>query len=456
MIHYQISGGGTKVKVDVCVIGAGVAGLTAARKAAEKGLKVLAAEKGSGATIQSSGVIDVAGYLPPNHMFTSASEGVRTIAEKVKNHPYSIIGGGKKSEPERRGRESERNVRRALDFFVEGMKSVGVNFRGSLDENVLVTNFLGTFKPTCLCPSTIYNGDLRRLDGSSLVLVGVKGFPDYDSKFCAQSLSDILPRLGIKPKSVSHAYIDVPGLEGRGDILAIEIARKMDDPQVLEKIGQSLQKVAGSAEHLAIPTCGFQSPEENIKTLAEATGANVFELASFPPSVPGYRLVKSLENLAQKAGVSVRRGYKILDAKFDKNVKSLRVEVGRKIVEIEADVYILASGGFLGGGLKEEKDFIRESIFNLPVYSSDGVNLEEVYLEKLLSRKVFPKGGHQLFSCGILVDENLQPLSEKGEPVYGNLYAAGAILSGYNYMAEKSGMGVAIATGYLAGLKASS
>ncbi|MBS7269576.1 MAG: anaerobic glycerol-3-phosphate dehydrogenase subunit B [Candidatus Freyarchaeota archaeon] len=444
------------MKVDVFVIGAGVAGLTAAVKAAEKGLKVLAAEKGSGATIQSSGVIDVAGYFPPNHLLASASEGVRTIAEKVKNHPYSIIGGGKKAEPERRGQESERKVRRALEFFVEGMKSVGANFMGSLDENVLVTNFVGTFKPTCLCPFTMYNGDLRRLDGSSLVLVGVKGFPDYDPKFCAQSLWDILPRLGIKPKSVSHAYIDVPSLGGRGDILAIEIARKMDDPEVLENIGQSLQKVVGSAEHLAIPTCGVESPEENIKTLAEATGANVFEVASFPPSVPGYRLVKSLEKWAQKSGVSVRRGYKVLGANFDKNVKSLRVEIGRKIVEIEADVYILASGGFLGGGLKEEKDFIRESIFNLPVYSSDGVNLEEVYLEKLLSRKVFPKGGHQLFSCGILVDENLQPLSEKGEPVHSNLYAAGSILSGYNYMAEKSGMGVAIATGYLAGLKASS
>lgn len=444
------------MKVDVFVIGAGAAGLTAARKAAEKGLKVLVAEKGSGATIQSSGVIDVAGYLSSNGMFVSAIEGVRTIASKYKNHPYSTIGGGRKTEPDKRAQESEKIVRKALEDFVGSMKSVGAKFVGSLDENVLVTNFVGTFKPTCLCPSTIYSGILKNLEDSSVVFVGLKGFPDYDPKFCAQSFSDTVSRLKIKPKSVNHTYLDVPGLEGRGDILAIEIARIIDDPEMLEKMGQNLQKSAKSAEQIAIPTAGLESPEENIKTLAEVTGANVFELISFPPSVPGYRFVKRLEKAAQKAGAIVRRGYKVVGANCNNIVKSLRVEMGRKVTEIEADAYILASGSFLGGGLKEDCDFLKESVFNLPVFGGDGSNLEEVYLEKLLSREVFPKGGHRLFSSGISVNEKLQPISYEGEPVYSNLYAAGSILSGYNYMAEKSGMGVALATGYLAGLNASS
>jgi glycerol-3-phosphate dehydrogenase subunit B len=443
------------MKVDVFVIGAGAAGLTAARKAAEKGFKVLVAEKGSGATIQSSGVIDVAGYLPSGLLSNSASEGVRVIARENKNHPYSIIGGDVGTEPEKRVKASEKLVREALRDFVESMNSVGVNFMGSLDENVFVTNFVGTFKPTCFCPWTIYNGNLKNLDNSSVIFVGVKGFPDYDPKFCAHSFSAITSGLKITPKSVNYAYLDIPGLEGRGDILAIEIARKMDDPEILKKIGQNLQKIT-LAEHVAIPTAGVKSPEENIKTLVDATGANVFELTSFPPSVPGYRLVKLLEKGAQNAGASVRRGYKVVGANCNKMVKSLKVEIGRKITEIEADVCILASGSFLGGGLKEEKDFLKESIFNLPVYSSDDANLEEVCLEKLLSRNVFPKCGHELFSSGIKVNKKLQPISDEGEPVYSNLYAAGSILSGYNYMAEKSGMGVAIVTGYLAGLYASS
>lgn len=442
------------MKVDVFVIGAGAAGLTAARKAAEKGLKVLVVEKGSGATIQSSGVIDVAGYSSSGLFFASASQGVRSIACMSKNHPYSIIGGGWKTEPEERAKEAEKRVREALKDFVEGMKSLGVSFMGSLDENIFVTNFVGTFKPTCLCPSTIYNGNLKNLNNSSVCFVGVKGFAEYNPKFCAQSFPNVASGLKIRPKSVNYAYLDIPGLEGRGDILAIEIARKMDDPKILGKIGQSLQKTV-SADHIAIPTAGVKSPEENIKTLVEATGANVFELISFPPSVPGYRFVKLLEKAAQNAGASVRRGYKVVGANSNKIVKGLKVEIGRKITEIEADTYILASGGLFGGGLKEERDFLRESIFHLPVYSGDGENLEEVYLEKLLSRNVFPKGGHQLFSSGIKVNEKLQPISDEGETIYSNLYAAGSILSGYNYIAEKSGMGVAIVTGYLAGLYAS-
>jgi glycerol-3-phosphate dehydrogenase subunit B len=443
------------MKVDVFVIGAGAAGLTAARKAAEKGLKVLVAEKGSGATIQSSGVIDVAGYSPSNGMFVSASEGVRTIASEFKNHPYSIIVGDREIEPNKRAKESEKMVRKALEDFVRSMKSVEVNFKGSLDENVLVTNFVGTFKPTCFCPSTIYNGNLKSINDSSVVFVGLKGFPDYDPKFCARSFSYVVSRLEIKPKSVNHAYMDILGLEERGDILAIEIARKMDAPETLEKLCQNLQKVAKSADHIAIPIAGLESPEKNIETLAEATEANVFELVSFPPSVPGYRLVKLLEKAAQKEGASVRRGYKVVGVNCDKTVKGLKVEIGRKVSEIEADSYILATGSFLGGGLKEDCDFIKESVFDLPVFGGGGSSLEEVYLEKLLGREVFPKGGHQLFSSGIKVNEKLQPLSAEGEPIYSNLFAAGSILSGYNYTAENSGMGVAITTGFLAGLNAS-
>ncbi len=438
------------------VIGAGAAGLTAARKAAEKGLSVLVVEKGSGATIQSSGAIDVVGYLLPDCMFASASQGVRTLASVYRRHPYSIIGGGWETEPEVRAQRSEKLVREALRDFVDAMRSAGVGVLGSLDENILVTNFVGTFKLTSFCLSTIYNGNLKNLEGSSVVFVGVKGFPEYDPKFCADSFRHTTSCLRTEPKSVDHAYLDIPGLEGRSDILQVEIARRMDDPEMLRRIGENLQRIVGTAEYIALPTAGFVSPEENIRTLEEVTGATVFELPSFPPSVPGYRLVKGLEKASQSAGVSVKRGYKVVAANCDDTVKSVRVEVGRKTFEIEADTFVLATGGFLGGGLREEGDFLRESIFNLPVYSGDGANLEETYLVRLLSQEVFPGCGHELFSSGIRVNENLQPVSDGGEPVYSNLYAAGSIISGYNYMTEKSGMGVALTTGYLAGLNAAS
>ena len=49
------------------------------------------------------------------------------------------------------------------------------------------------------------------------------------------------------------------------------------------------------------------------------------------------------------------------------------------------------------------------------------------------------------------MDNMFRPVGLDEVPVCENLFAAGAILSGYNRISEKSGLGVAISTGYFAG-----
>jgi glycerol-3-phosphate dehydrogenase subunit B len=49
------------------------------------------------------------------------------------------------------------------------------------------------------------------------------------------------------------------------------------------------------------------------------------------------------------------------------------------------------------------------------------------------------------------VNENLQPVDPEGRVIYSNLFAAGAIIAHGDSMSEKSGGGIAISTGYLAG-----
>jgi glycerol-3-phosphate dehydrogenase subunit B len=52
--------------------------------------------------------------------------------------------------------------------------------------------------------------------------------------------------------------------------------------------------------------------------------------------------------------------------------------------------------------------------------------------------------------AGLMTDRRLNPLDEEGRPQYGNLYAAGAVLGGYDY-GGSCGFGVPILTGWLAG-----
>ena len=49
-----------------------------------------------------------------------------------------------------------------------------------------------------------------------------------------------------------------------------------------------------------------------------------------------------------------------------------------------------------------------------------------------------------------MTDKQLRPLNEEGVAPYTNLYAAGAVLGGYDY-AGACGFGVPLLTGWLAG-----
>jgi glycerol-3-phosphate dehydrogenase subunit B len=51
---------------------------------------------------------------------------------------------------------------------------------------------------------------------------------------------------------------------------------------------------------------------------------------------------------------------------------------------------------------------------------------------------------------GLMTDKRLHPLNEDGTVRYGNLYATGALLGGYDYSGP-CGFGVPILTGWLAG-----
>jgi len=110
---------------------------------------------------------------------------------------------------------------------------------------------------------------------------------------------------------------------------------------------------------------------------------------------------------------------------------------------------VLAAGKFLGGGLEKTGAF-REKLFGLPVVVHDGAEPGEVFIEKVLGLRV--TGPHPVFAAGLRINPRLQPASADGEPIFANLFAAGAILAGADYIADGCGAGVALATGAQAGI----
>jgi glycerol-3-phosphate dehydrogenase subunit B len=58
--------------------------------------------------------------------------------------------------------------------------------------------------------------------------------------------------------------------------------------------------------------------------------------------------------------------------------------------------------------------------------------------------------GHPINRVGVKVDSSLRPLDPKGSPLYDNVFVAGAVLACHDWVREKSGAGISVATGHAA------
>ena len=79
------------------------------------------------------------------------------------------------------------------------------------------------------------------------------------------------------------------------------------------------------------------------------------------------------------------------------------------------------------------------------------MNVQYARFQTLVYPEVLPHTGHKFMASGVKVNGSLQPIDDRNKIIYDNLYSVGAVLSGYNYITEKSGLGVAIGTGYYVG-----
>jgi glycerol-3-phosphate dehydrogenase subunit B len=110
-----------------------------------------------------------------------------------------------------------------------------------------------------------------------------------------------------------------------------------------------------------------------------------------------------------------------------------------------ADSFVLATGRHIGGGLLAGRT-TTEPLLGLGVfYEGRPANTLGTRLHHLK----YVDAAAQM-RLGVMTDKRLHPLHEDGAAPYANVYAAGAMLGGYDY-AGPWGFGVPILTGWLAG-----
>ncbi|MGH2765476.1 MAG: FAD-binding protein, partial [Actinomycetota bacterium] len=168
----------------------------------------------------------------------------------------------------------------------------------------------------------------------------------------------------------------------------------------------------------------------------------VFEIPTLPPSVPGLRVFRALREALRRAGGRLIVNATVIGAEAEgRRVNAVVAQSAARPIAYPARSFVLASGGIAARGLEmDSSGTVRETVFGLTV-----AGVPESGKPRFAPGYFDPQ---PLAEAGVAVDERLRPSDLAGEPVYENVYAAGAILGGAMPWKEKSGDGISLATGY--------
>jgi glycerol-3-phosphate dehydrogenase subunit B len=232
-----------------------------------------------------------------------------------------------------------------------------------------------------------------------------------------------------------------------------EVARRLeaDDAEVFCDVLVAGLRQVGTVDHLVIPPImGFTGTRALQERLTRAGGTPVSEWLSLPPSVPGERLQHALDVGVAREGVEVVEGEAVGVETDGHRVTAVSAVLrdGAREVRLCPGTVVLCTGKYLSGGIRREERFF-EPLLGLPVFI-DGQHVTDGFVGDFVGAQ--PNDEQPFMRAGVLTNARLQPLNAVAhQPMFANVYAAGSILSGYDVVRHRSGMGVAAVTGLLAG-----
>jgi glycerol-3-phosphate dehydrogenase subunit B len=407
------------VITDALVIGAGTAGLIAATRLAQGGLRVLVVATGEGCLPLASGTIDVLGYAPDP--VQSPLDALPGFLDANPEHPYRLTGA---AGPEQ-----------SIAWFLQVAAPLG--YEGELTRNRWVPTVLGGLRPTALVPRGMAAADLG--GGGEVLIAGIRGFRDFHPAFMAENLCQAAaaPAAAIQARAIE---LDWPG--SAGDLVPFRLARRLEDAEIRRSLAAQLRPKIGNAAAVGMPAVlGREQAADIHADLERRLGVPVFEIPGLPPSLPGLRLFDCLRRALRDAGGRLLLGSSAIGATHHQDtIDSVTITQASRPVEVSAGFYVLATGGFVTGGIVREPDGrLREPVFGLPVQGlAPG---QQPFGDEYLSE-------HPLDRVGLSTDADGRPLGAAGAPHAVNLYAAGAVLAGAVPWREKSGEGVSLTTGW--------
>jgi glycerol-3-phosphate dehydrogenase subunit B len=415
-------------RFDVAIIGAGIAGMSAALFARERGLSCIQVG-GSGGILFASGLLDLMGVHPAGERRTwrDPFAALAALAQDEPAHPLARVDAA--------------SIRAALESFVAALATTGLPYAPLGEGNRSVLTSLGTIKTTFGVPRSMAAG-AEALDARSpCLLVDFRGLREFSARQIVGTLAGGWPGL-------RHRRIEFPGSGAAAELYAAHLARSLETHAVREQVIGLVRPLVSDAHAVGFPAVLGLARSADVHAAFEAgLGVPVFEIPTMPTSVPGLRLQAALEAAVAMCGVRrvsrvdvqtlafAANDYATLELGDDPNG-----ERGERVV---ARAVVLATGRFSGRGLVGDRDRIREPLLGLPVEQPPS-------REDWHRRDFHDPAGHAIHRAGLTVDHAWRPLDGTGTPAWPRLVAVGSILAKQDWIRAKCGSGLAIATAWAA------
>ncbi len=414
----------TAKRYDVAVIGAGMAGMAAALFAAERGLSCIQIGSGGG-ILFASGLLDLLAVHPTQEyrLWQSPFTALAALAREQSEHPLARVDAA--------------SVRTAFQTFVAALTSAGMPYAPLGERNSHVITSIGTVKTSFGVPLSMVAGVAALERRLPCLLVDFRGLREFSARQIVETLANEWPAL-------RHQRIDFPGFEAVSEVYAAHLARALENRETCERTIALIKPLLGDARVVGLPALlGLSRSSEVHAAFELGLGVSVFEIPTMPTSVPGLRLLGALEAAVCARGVTRRQLCSVRALTFEDSTAMLALEGATGGERIKARAIVLATGRFSGRGLTADQTSVHESLLGLPVQ-------QPASREGWHERDFLAPAGHAINRAGLRTDDAWRPLDASGRPAWKNLFAIGSILADQDWMREKCGSGLAIATAWAA------
>jgi len=412
-----------EIGCDLLVIGSGMAGMAATVFAARCGIDTIQVGM-TGEINFASGVLDLLGVHPvgSHQSCDNPWEAIERLIRDQPHHPYARIGAAV--------------IRKSMEEFMAFLNAAQLPYHCYPHKNRHVLTPLGTLKTTYAVPETMAATETAWSQKAPCLLVDFPGLKGFSARQIKATLQPHWPDL-------QTVRLPFPGLHG--ELQTERMARRLETAEARKTLGSAIRRHLGVARVVGMPAVlGIARTREVFADIQQTVGVPLFEIPTMLPAVTGVRLRECFERYLPGLGVRVRYQQKVWPAP-QWSGRDFIVPVGGEGIEahIRARSVLLASGRFFGQGLHADRQAIRETIFHLPVY-------QPAARAQWHHKTLFSNKGHPVHRAGLAVDDRFRPCDERGRPAYPNLFAAGSILAHQDWIRQKCGSGLSIASAYAA------